>query len=382
MTRFCLGLLVFSLAVGAPAAQTAPAPGTAAGGVATSDATPSRQSIRFDVVNRTHLTIAMLSLTPSAPNAEPAQQASPADENAAIVTHSEIAPDSVRTVHLPPGAACQYAILATFVTTAQRRLGTFDLCSGAPVVLLPLPSDNQRAEHPLHAASHPAGHPLSQPTRARVGIAGLLPRGTKPASPDGVYGVLLLQRDSPRNRLVCQYFFTQFVAIRDVTLSPGEAIRRPTYWPDTRKTSDMPGETTCTDLVAHYDWESAGGQLYLHGLLEGRGPYLVIYGSCGQDSSGRLSTAALDLSGYPDSELSRAFRIWADILTGDPETWCGTSYVQERREAVRNFLLTYSDVFASFLITRAEASDHGLLSTTNSPTGALAIKDDVIQFQP
>lgn len=207
-------------------------------------------------------------------------------------------------------------------------------------------------------------------------------RGAQPASPDGVYGVLLLQRDSPRNLLVCRDFFTEFVAIRDVTLSPGAAIRRPTYWPDTRKTSGRPSKTTCTDLLAHYDWESAGGQLSLHGLLEGSGPYLVMYGPCGQDSSGRVSTAALDLSGYPDSELSRAFRIWADILTGDPETWCGTKYVQQPREAIRNFLLTYSDVFVSFLITRAEAADHGLLSATNSPSGALAIKDDVIQFQP
>jgi hypothetical protein len=382
MTRFCLALLVFSLAGGAAVAATAPVPGAATGGVATSDTAPNHQSIRFRIVNRTHLTIAMLSLTPAAPNAEPPQQPLPPDESAAIATHSEIAPDTVRTVHLPPGPTCRYAILATFVTSAERQLGTFDLCSGSPVVLLPLPSDDQQAEHPLPAGPVPAGAPLPQQTRARVGVAGLLMRGAQPASLDGVYGVLLLQRDSPRNLLVCRDFFTEFVAMRDVTLSPGDAVRRPTYWPDTRKTSGMPRTTSCTDLLAHYDWESAGGQLSLHGLLEGSGPYLVIYGACGQDSSGRLSTAALDLSGYPDSELSRAFRIWADILTGDPTTWCGTKYVQHPREAFRNFLLTYSDVFVSFLVTRAEAADHGLLSATNSPTGALAIKDDVIQFQP
>ena len=119
--------------------------------------------------------------------------------------------------------------------------------------------------------------------------------------------ILLLQRSSKRNSAVCDAFFRQFVAV-DHVQSREETGERPTYWPDVRASSELPTQSTCQDLLAHYDWEFASAQMSLHNLGINEGPYLVIYAPFGPTTaSPGLVTASMNLSRFPDSGFHARF---------------------------------------------------------------------------
>jgi hypothetical protein len=285
--------------------------------------------VAFDVINRTRLTVVVLTVTPTRPPS--ADSAGSGAERSRVVVRIGIAPDTTGTIRIPPRRGCKFDVLIGFATDDERSRPDVDLCKGIPMVLLPGPSDAQSPPRDLPAGPAAAGVPLVRGAAAHVGVASLLARGAQPITPDGIYGMLLLQRSSERNGAICQAFFKQFVAVRDVELSSGPAIRRPTYWPDTRLSSELPNTTTCADLLAHYDWETAGGQLNLHGFTAAGGPFLAVYGPCTAGDKDTIAAAGLDFSAYPDSEIGRAFRIWADILTGDPALWCSAARITNLR---------------------------------------------------
>jgi hypothetical protein len=181
---------------------------------------------------------------------------------------------------------------------------------------------------------------------------------------------------------VCAAFFRQFLAIDNVQ-SRLERGERPTYWPDIRASSDLPAQSTCSDLLDHYDWEFASVQMSLHDLGDDEGPYLVIYApsSVTSGSSGLL-TASMNLSRFPDSEIPRAFRLWAYLVAADPGRWSARAHIGYLREDLRNFLLSYSNAMISFFISPAEASKRGIVPDQGTPAKGVTDHAEVFTFGP
>ncbi|MFZ4603416.1 MAG: hypothetical protein ACOYM8_13280, partial [Caulobacterales bacterium] len=101
-------------------------------------------------------------------------------------------------------------------------------------------------------------------------------------SEGGGYGLVIMRRGGPRNRLACDAFskalpFTsEAVTGRPLRTIDGVVYRRPIYWP--LNTSALPAsQTTCETMVANYDYDRAAiiASRFQGGLPSG-GPFVVL----------------------------------------------------------------------------------------------------------
>jgi hypothetical protein len=159
----------------------------------------------------------------------------------------------------------------------------------------------------------------------------------------GAYGYLLFntrpsQADLVRYMLVCDSFRRDLVETWGK--SPEERRKQmATFWP--LETRAIAVDYSCQTLIEKYDYRRAVQIATAVGKQGSRGPVLTAWTRPFEENDSEA--LVLDLSDFSNEDLDRAFAIWRERITTNPEAWQDGLNLVVFREAFRNLLQTYGE---------------------------------------
>jgi hypothetical protein len=159
--------------------------------------------------------------------------------------------------------------------------------------------------------------------------------------------------DLQRYMRVCEAYLTVLNDSSDVERVDPFALQMITVWPRRDISAVRPfnsdasaSATECQSAVAHYDYSAAyvwEKKFEARGakLSVGRGPYLIAWA---QHRRARKSVTVLtlDLSAMESTpQIENAFRLWANQIEGDPDSWQKSWQPQDWRFYTASMLDAY-----------------------------------------
>lgn len=171
--------------------------------------------------------------------------------------------------------------------------------------------------------------------------------GQKTPTGFGAYGYLIFTKrpaavDFNRYMSVCDAFIQNLEPVSDYPSSSRAKIM-PTYWLANNRREVDNRHPDCERWIEFYDYARAKSIASSAKMLSSKGPVLVAWDRPFEKVSNEETALVLDLSGFADEDLGRAFRIWMDRITRDPRIWNDGFNVVLAKEAFRNFLEKYGD---------------------------------------
>jgi hypothetical protein len=177
-----------------------------------------------------------------------------------------------------------------------------------------------------------------------VAVRALLFAGEPTPQGYGAYGYLLFnaqpsQADIVRYMLVCDSFRRDLVETWGK--SPEERRKQmATFWPlETQRVIGV--DYSCQTLIEKYDYRRAAEIATAVGKQGSRGPVLTAWTKPFEENDSEA--LVLDLSDFSNEDLDRAFAIWRERITTNPEAWQDRLNLVVFREAFRNLLQTYGE---------------------------------------
>lgn len=189
-----------------------------------------------------------------------------------------------------------------------------------------------------------------------IAARSLLDEGQDPDPRFGAFGYVLLTHrptttdDQNRHLSVARAFLGSLESVESHPDVP-RSLLMITYWP---VQSPIPSwDAQASELVSQYDYKRTI-QLLLH-VQHGdevrsdtRGPVLVAWDKPYGDPTAK-HVMVWDLRTFPDEALGRAFRIWRERITLEPELWNDGFKLVKARETVRNFLNEHGEILISLI---------------------------------
>ena len=163
----------------------------------------------------------------------------------------------------------------------------------------------------------------------------------------GAYGYLIFTKrptddDFSRYIAVCAAFNRNLEPVSDYPPSSWPQIM-PTYWLAKNHRGIDNRHPDCQRWVEFYDYSRAKTIASAAKVLSSKGPILVAWSQPFEKARNDETALVLDLSDFSDYDLDRAFGIWMDRITRDPEIWHAGFNVVLAKEAFRSFLERYGD---------------------------------------
>lgn len=161
----------------------------------------------------------------------------------------------------------------------------------------------------------------------------------------GAYGYLIFTKRPTDDNLsrywaICSAFNRNLESVSDYPPSSWPQIM-PTYW--LAKNHKGIDNSNCWQLIEFYDYSRAKTIASSAKVLSSKGPILVAWSQPFEKASNDEIALVLDLSDFSDNDLDRAFGIWMDRITRDPEIWHAGFNIVLAKEAFRSFLERYGD---------------------------------------
>lgn len=171
--------------------------------------------------------------------------------------------------------------------------------------------------------------------------------GQEAPSGFGAYGYLILTKrptddDFSRYINVCAAFNRNLEPVSDYPPSFWPKIM-PTYWLAENREGIDNRHPDCQRWVEFYDYSRAKIIASTAKVLSSKGPILVAWSQPFEKAGNDETALVLDLSDFSDNDLDRAFGIWMERITRNPEIWNAGFNVVLVKEAFRNFLEKYGD---------------------------------------
>jgi hypothetical protein len=161
----------------------------------------------------------------------------------------------------------------------------------------------------------------------------------------GAYGYLVFTK-RPSDSIYSRYY-----AICDAylnNLEPNEKYRdfeksylMPTYWLVTDTVNFNKNSRACSNWIDNYDYARAKILASLVKKLDVEGPLFIAWSKPYENADEGEEALVLDLSNFADEDLNRAFGIWMNQITKDPNIWNDGFNLILVRENFRNFLEKY-----------------------------------------
>ncbi len=163
----------------------------------------------------------------------------------------------------------------------------------------------------------------------------------------GAYGYLIftkhpMEDNFSRYIAVCSAFNRNLEPVSDYPQSSWPQIM-PTYWLAKKREGIDNRYPDCLQWVESYDYSRAKTIASAAKVLSSKGPILVAWNQPFEKTRNDDTALILDLSDFSDDDLDRAFGIWMDRITRDPEIWHDGFNIVLAKEAFRSFLEKYGD---------------------------------------
>jgi len=117
----------------------------------------------------------------------------------------------------------------------------------------------------------------------------------------------------------------------------------PTYWLVTDTINFNKHSRNYSNWIDNYDYARAKILTSLVEKLDVDGPLLIAWRKPYENADEGEEALVLDLSNFADEDLDRAFGIWMNQITKDPNIWNDGFNLILVRENFRNFLEKYGD---------------------------------------
>jgi hypothetical protein len=141
---------------------------------------------------------------------------------------------------------------------------------------------------------------------------------------------------------VCNAFIRNLEPVSDYSYSSWASMM-PTYWLAQNLGQIDKGDPDCQEWIEFYDYSRAKRIASATKVLSSEGPILVAWSQPFEKTRADETALVLDLSGFSNRDLDRAFGIWMDRITRDPEIWRDGFNLVLAKEAFRSFLEKYGD---------------------------------------
>lgn len=163
----------------------------------------------------------------------------------------------------------------------------------------------------------------------------------------GAYGYLVFTKrpsDSLYNRYsaICDAYLNNLEANEKYTDSE-KSYLMPTYWLVTDTINFNKHSRNYSNWIDNYDYARAKILTSLVEKLDVDGPLLIAWRKPYENADEGEEALVLDLSNFADEDLDRAFGIWMNQITKDPNIWNDGFNLILVRENFRNFLEKYGD---------------------------------------
>jgi len=196
-------------------------------------------------------------------------------------------------------------------------------------------------------ASNKTDYPTPSSTPARD----ILFSNQQAPSGFGAYGYLILTKRPSENNLrrymnVCAAFIRNLEPVTSYSADP-QSWLMPTYWLAEDSTRVNHQQPDCLQWVLKYDYARAKRMASAINTLSSNGPILVAWSQPYETVANEETALVLNLSDFSDDDLDRAFGIWMDRITRDPEIWKAGFNLVLAKEVYRNFLEKYGDYIVS-----------------------------------
>ncbi len=189
-----------------------------------------------------------------------------------------------------------------------------------------------------------------------IAARSLLNSGQEPNPDFGAFGYVLLTHrptttdDRNRHLSVARAFLGSLESVESYPDDPRSSLMI-TYWPVQSPSPSWDAEAS--ELVAQYDYKRTI-QLLLYVQhrdevrSDTRGPILVAWDKPYGDPTAKHAMV-WDLRTYSDEGLGRAFRIWRERITLEPELWNDGFQLVKFRETVHNELNKYGETLINLI---------------------------------
>lgn len=173
----------------------------------------------------------------------------------------------------------------------------------------------------------------------------------EPAPPGyGAYGYLLFNAQPSSNELkryqqVCESYKRSLIA--SPGLSEMRAREMATFWPLQMKRATRVGYS-CYTMIERYDYRRAAEISSAVHKQGARGPVLTAWTKPFEENSS-TDALVLDLSDFSQEDLDRAFAIWRERITTNPEAWQNGLNLIVFREAFRSLLQTHGETILAIV---------------------------------
>lgn len=189
----------------------------------------------------------------------------------------------------------------------------------------------------------------------RVPVRDVLYSGETEAPGYGAYGYLVFTRrpgpdDSSHYYAVCEAFNRNLESV-DLYGGHERSDLMPTYWLIQGKEHLDTRIWKCSTWLASYDYAHAKVLASAVGALSKKGPVLVAWRKPFGLVQDEEEVLVLDLSDFADDDIDRAFRIWMDRITRDPDSWKSGFNLVMIKESFRSFLERYGEQIISAIKT-------------------------------
>lgn len=174
----------------------------------------------------------------------------------------------------------------------------------------------------------------------------------EPAPPGyGAYGYLLFNaQPSPtemeRYREICASYKRSLV--ESFGVRPEDRAREmATFWPLQRKRGNV-ADYSCYTMIEQYDYRRAAEISTALHKQGARGPVLTAWTKPFEENNS-ADALVLDLSDFSEQDLDRAFAIWRERITMNPDAWQKGLNLVVFREAFRGLLQTYGETILAIV---------------------------------
>ena len=174
----------------------------------------------------------------------------------------------------------------------------------------------------------------------------------EPAPPGyGAYGYLLFNAQPSPNELkryqeVCESYKRSLV--KSFGVRPEDrAWEMATFWPLQRKRGNV-ADYSCYTMIEQYDYRRAAQISTALHKQGARGPVLTAWTKPFEENDS-ADALVLDLSDFSEQDLDRAFAIWRERITTNPDAWQNGLNLIVFREAFRDLLQTYGETILAIV---------------------------------
>ncbi|MFZ1288522.1 MAG: hypothetical protein WAR79_00410 [Melioribacteraceae bacterium] len=165
----------------------------------------------------------------------------------------------------------------------------------------------------------------------------------------GAYGYLLFTHrpiDSEKERysIICNSFFSEIIDMNEYSEYDISKFMV-TFWL-IKDSKDLTSKNNnCEEYISNYDFARA--QVIASSINRNsvEGPILVAWTLPFLLNNNKSAQLILDMSNFSNEDISRAFRIWKDRITQNPEVWNDGFVMQIIVEEFRSLIQKYGQTF-------------------------------------